>query len=175
MAVFFFLIITVLFVFAGIIYGKYLLNMNIINRLTFILDAMVEDTNCALASYQYNDKPTANVVLDRNMADPTAILFQLTDWELDWAKGTIKERASINISFLKKEPKLDAKGDEQEAIIDEMKDIAIDFLQRLNGQRFSVGIVDDKVKVKSIFMRSDSNRTGVNLEFELEEVQGSCF
>lgn len=148
--------------------------MKIINRITTILQQMVEDHNCALASYQYNDKPTANIQLDRNMADPTALLIQLTDWNLDWSKGMVREVANINLSFLKKEPKLDAQGAEQETVIDEMKALAIDFIRRLNEHRFSVRINDDTIKVRSVFMRSDSNRSGVNLQMEIEEVRGEC-
>lgn len=148
--------------------------MNIINRITTILQEMVEDPDCALASYQYNDKPTANIQLDRNMADPTALLIQLTDWNLDWSKGRVREVANINLSFLKKEPKLDAQGTEQEGIIDEMKELAIDFIKKVNQQRFSIRIKDDEIKVRSVFMRSDSNRSGVNLQMEIEEVQGEC-
>jgi len=139
-----------------------------------ILKGMAEDEYCDLASYQYNDKPTANIVLDKKMDDPTALLIQITDWKIDWSKGRILEKAAINLSFLKKEPKLDAKGIEQEAIVSDMKDLAIEFLRRLKQRRFQVRIVDDEITVKSVFLRSDSNRTGVNLQFELEEVQGNC-
>lgn len=148
--------------------------MRIVNILTNILTAMVEDNDCTLASWQYNDKPTANIQLDRNMSDPTALLIQLTDWKLDWASGRIREKASINISFLQKEGKLDANGITQEAIITNMKNLAVDFIKRVNERKFSIRIVDDEITVKSIFLRSDSNRTGVNLQMEIEEVQGVC-
>lgn len=146
--------------------------MIITDKLIGILDGMVSEG--VLSSFQYEDKPTANVRLDRNMGDPTAILFQLTDWRLDWSMGTIKEKASINISFLKKEDKLDAKGIEQETIIDSMKEIALDFIRRVKDVK-SLRMTDEYVEVKSVFLRSDSNRSGVNLQFDIEELQGECF
>lgn len=147
--------------------------MVIVTKITGILSAMVEDTGCELASYQYNDAATANVRLDNKMPSPTALLYQITDWKLDISTGLLKEKASLNISFLQKEKKLDDGGMDQDVIIDAMKAIAIDFLQRLLADR-SLVLLNNEINMKSVFLRSDSNRTGVMLELEIEERQPSC-
>ncbi len=147
--------------------------MVIVTKITDILAAMVEDTGCDLASYQYNDASTANVRLDSKMPSPTALFYQITDWRLDFSTGLLKERTSINVSFLKKETKLDDGGSDQDAIIDDMKEIAIDFLSRVLADK-TLRLLDYDIRMKSVFLRSDSNRTGVNLTLEIEEVQGEC-
>ena len=64
--------------------------MVIVTKITNILAAMVEDTGCELASYQYNDASTANVRLDNKMPSPTALFYQITDWKLDYSTGLMK-------------------------------------------------------------------------------------
>lgn len=147
--------------------------MTIVNEIKGILATMVADEDCELKSYQYNDKPTANVVLDSKMPNPTALLLQVTDWYMEADMVSGKERTNINISFLTKEAKLDAKGDEQQPIVDDMKDIAIDFIKRLYAVK-TLRILDDKIKLKSVFLKGDSNRTGVNLSLDIEERQAHC-
>lgn len=145
----------------------------ITTRINNILEDMVNDEYCDLASYQYEDKPTANVKLDNKKPSPTALFIQITDWKLSFDRMTVKEKAYVNISFLSKESKLDAGGIEQDVIIAEMKDLAVDFLQRLLEDK-SLKILDDTIDMKSVFLRSDSNRTGVNISLEVEEKQGEC-
>lgn len=146
--------------------------MRIVKTIIEILEEMVNDTNCALKSYQYNDRPTANVTLDRGKESPTALLYQITDWKMGLNQITEKERATIMISFLTKEAALDALGLPQDDVIDEMKDIAIDFVQRLKMANFK--IYGDDIVAKSVYLRSDSNRTGVMLMIDVEEKQGQC-
>lgn len=145
----------------------------ITTRINKILEDMVNDEYCDLASYQYEDKPTANVKLENKKPSPTALFIQITDWKLSFDRMTVKEKAYVNISFLSKESKLDAGGIEQDVIIAEMKDLAVDFLQRLLEDK-SLRILDDTIDMKSVFLRSDSNRTGVNISLEVEEKQGEC-
>lgn len=147
--------------------------MIIVRHLMSILEDMKNDTDCLLNSYQYNDKFTANIVLDRKMEDITALLIQITDFKLNMTRMTFAETANINISFLQKETKLDAQAYEQDIIIDNCKDVAVDFLRRvfaLKGFR----ITDDTIRVKSVFLRGDSARSGVNVSFEITQVQGDC-
>ena len=147
--------------------------MYIVRHLTAILQQMVEDTDSLLNSYQYNDKPTANVKLDSKMNDITAVLFQITDFQLQTNRLTVKEKADINISFLQKETKLDAQGTEQDTIIDTTKDVALDFLKRVIADK-RLKLQDDTIDIKSVYLRSDSNRTGVNMTLKISEVQGQC-
>ena len=147
--------------------------MFIVRHLTGILQNMVEDPDSLLKSYQYNDKPTANVRLDSKMEDITAILYQITDFQLQTNRLTVKEKADVNITFLEKETKLDAQGTEQDIIIDNTKDVALDFLKRVISDK-RLKIQDDTIDIKSVYLRSDSNRTGVNMTLKISEVQGQC-
>ena len=147
--------------------------MVIVRHLTTILQNMVDDNDSLLKSFQYNDKPTANVKLDSKMEDITAILFQITDFELQMNRLTVREKADINITFLQKESKLDAEGYEQDIIIDNTKDVAIDFIERLMDDK-TLRILDNTIDVKSVYLRSDSNRTGVNINLKIEQKQGEC-
>lgn len=147
--------------------------MIIVTKIIGVLEAMVTDTNCKLKSYQYNDRPTANVRLDSKKPSPTAVLMQLTDWDMDIKSGVLTEEADINVTFLSKEGKMDADGDEQEPIIDAMRDLAVEFISRVR-EISSIRIEDDTVKVKSVFLASDSNRTGVNITLTIKQKQGGC-
>lgn len=147
--------------------------MRIVGHLITILEAMKSDTDCLLNSYQYNDKPSANLVLDKKMEDITAVLFQITDFTITTNMLTVKEEAEINITFLQKETKLDAQGTEQETYIDNTKDVAIDFIKRVMDDS-ALKILDDTIQCRSVYLRSDSNRTGVNVQLRITEKQGSC-
>lgn len=147
--------------------------MIIVRHLTSILEDMVQDTDSLVNSYQYNDKPTANLVLDKKMEDITAVLFQITDFKLNTNRLTVKEEADVNITFLQKETKLDAHGTEQDTMVDNTKDAALDFISRVIADR-SLKILNDSIDVKSVYMRSDSNRTGVNIQLKITETQGQC-
>lgn len=149
--------------------------MRITDTIIEILKAMVADSGCALKSYQYNSKPLANVSLDRNKPSPTAFLLVITDWELDISKrNSVREQAEVNISFLTNQRPPDRGMEPVDAdIITPMAGIAADFLARLMADR-SLAIADDTVRMKSIYDRSDSTRSGVNITLHIEERQGVC-
>lgn len=149
--------------------------MVIVNIINSILQAMVDDPDCELKSWQYNDLGTANLRLDNKKPSPTAVFLQVSDWSLTHNAVNVRETADVNISFLEKEGKLDAGGLEQDEIIDRMKSIAINFLQRLgNVKKLQIVNPDDDIKIKSVYLRSDSNRSGVNLQMTIRERQGEC-
>lgn len=147
--------------------------MIIVRHLMTILEDMKSDADCLLNSYQYNDHPTANLVLDKKMEDITAVLFQITDFTITTNRLTVKEEANINITFLQKETKLDAQGTEQDIFIDNTKEVAIDFIKRVMDDS-TLKILDDTIQCRSVYLRSDSNRTGVNVQLRITEKQGSC-
>lgn len=147
--------------------------MRIINIVTNILESMVQDAHCALQSWQYNRLGVANVKLDNKKPSPTALVLMVQEFQIGYNNFNAKEEVSLNISFLKKETKLDAEGLEEQAIVDEMKYIAIDFIQRLKAVP-SIMIENEEIKVQSVFLRSDSNRTGVNIQLDIIEKQGEC-
>lgn len=147
--------------------------LRIVDKLVHILEDMVADTASNLASFQYNSIAKGNVRLDAKMANPTALLVQITDWSLDLTNMTKREAVEVSLFFLDKETKIDNEALAQEVIIKNMADIACDFLSRLMADK-SLRIVDEKVKIKSVFYQSDSNRDGVCLQMRIEERGGSC-
>ena len=147
--------------------------MIIVRKLTEILNNMVNDETCELQSWQYNDMATSNVKLDNKKPSPTAVFYQITDFVYDLTTGIKRERANVLVAFLQKENKLDAEGLEQDQIIKQMSDIAFEFLSNIISEG-TLRILNDKIKLKSTFLRSDSNRTGVVIELELEEKSGTC-
>ena len=148
--------------------------LRIVDKLVHILEDMVADTASDLASFQYNSIAKGNVRLDAKMANPTALLVQITDWSLDLTNMTKREAVEVSLFFLDKETKIDNEALAQEVIIKRMADIiACDFLSRLMTDK-SLRIVDEKVKIKSVFYQSDSNRDGVCLQMRIEERGGSC-
>ena len=147
--------------------------LRIVDKLVHILEDMVADTASNLASFQYNSIAKGNVRLDAKMANPTALLVQITDWSIDLTNMTKREAVEVSLFFLDKETKIDNEALAQEVIIKNMADIACDFLSRLMDDK-SLRIVDEKVKIKSVFYQSDSNRDGVCLQMRIEERGGSC-
>lgn len=147
--------------------------MYIVERLTAILQNMVSDTVCPLESWQYNRLSRANVRLDSKQPSPTALFIQIQDFRLDMNTLTKREVSHVSISFLDKENKTDSEGLEQDAIITQMADLAVDFVSRVRADR-SLRITNDIVNFKSVFYQSDSNRTGVTVELDIEQAQGRC-
>lgn len=148
--------------------------MRIVNKLTDILAAMVEDSGSYLQSYQYNSKPLANVSLDRNKPSPTALLLVVTDWNLIPNGTNVKESAEVNVSFLISQRPADKNMTAvDENIIDRAAAIAVDFISRVMAEK-TLRIEDDTLKVKSVYDRSDSTRSGVNLTLTITEKQGVC-
>lgn len=134
---------------------------------------MVEDTDCLLQSWQYNNMSKANVRLDNKLPNPTALLVQIADWTINLKMATKREASEISVFFLDKEPKLDNEALYQDITVDNCSDMAIDFIKRVKNDT-SLRIMEDTIKVKSVFYQSDSNRSGVCIQFRIEETQGEC-
>lgn len=134
---------------------------------------MVEDTDCLLQSWQYNNMSKANQRLDNKLPNPTALLVQISDWTINLKMATKREASEISVFFLDKEPKLDNEALYQDITVDNCSDMAIDFIKRVKNDT-SLRIMEDTIKVKSVFYQSDSNRSGVCIQFRIEETQGEC-
>ena len=148
--------------------------MVIVEKITAILQAMTDDPGCELNSWQYNRLSKGNVRLDTKMPSPTALFVQISDWKLDMNRLAKRELAHISVSFLNKTTKpMDGEGVDEDAIVTDMCEIALDFIQRIRADR-TIRIDNDVINLKSVFYASDSNRVGVTVELDIEEVQGSC-
>lgn len=142
-----------------------------IRKIIEILDELVSTQ--WLNSYQYNNAFVANIKLDTKLPSPTAIFYQVTDYDYNLKNSKYRETISINISFLDKESKLDNDGLKQQEIIDRMKDIALQFVQKIESLK-DYDIVEDTIKMRSVYLRTDSNRSGINLQISLKEKQPHC-
>lgn len=147
--------------------------MKLVRKINEILESMVEDTDCTLASYQYNNLSKANVNLDNRKPSPTALFIQITDFVVDMSLINKREKANVLISFLTKENKTDSQAVDQDVLIDDMTVLAIDFIKRIKEDK-TIRILNDEIKFKSVFYKSDSNRTGVSIELELLDLVGEC-
>lgn len=147
--------------------------MIIVRKLTNILQQMVDDTDCLLQSWQYNNMSKAAQRLDNKLPNPTALLVQISDWTINLKMATKREASEISVFFLDKEPKLDNEALYQDITVDNCSDMAIDFIKRVKNDT-SLRIMEDTIKVKSVFYQSDSNRSGVCIQFRIEETQGEC-
>ena len=147
--------------------------MKIIRKINSILEDMVNDQDCILESYQYNNMSKANVVLDNKKPSPTALFVQVTDFVLDMSLINKREKMFVLISFLTKENKLDSEATAQDALIEDMSGLAVEFVKRIKADK-TLRILNEDLKFKSVFYKSDSNRTGVSLELELLDLEGEC-
>lgn len=145
--------------------------MYITERIKAILSAMRNDN--LIGSFIYEDKPTANVRLDRSVTDPVAILYQLSGFDIDTDGLKSSETADINVSFLRKERKIDAGAVEQETITDDMYAVAKDFVSRVFDDK-TLKVTDDVIHIRYVYLNTDSNRTGCNVAMRIKEKQGHC-
>lgn len=130
-------------------------------------------TDGFINNYIFEDFPTSNVRLD-SRGNCVGVLYQFIDFDLDFSTGLLKESAEINISFLIKDRKLDSSGEEEYDIISEAKQIMLEFIRRVRELK-EYTIVEKTLNIRSVFLTTDSNRTGVNCVFKLKQRQGECF
>lgn len=148
--------------------------MKIVEKIYSILSGMTADQYSKLESFQYNDLATSNVTLDRGKPSPTAVFYNITDFVFGLESGIKRERANCLVAFLDKEKKLDDDSLSQDTIITNMAELGTDFVKRIIDDG-TLNIKNDEIKMKSVFLRSDSNRSGVVVELELEEKSGTCW
>lgn len=144
--------------------------MIIVTEVTGVLEAMLQDTLSPLQSWQYNSPARVNVENDFTKT-PTAVMYCLADWEVTFT--TVRERASVAVGFLTLQPNIDFDGLENDTRVEQMKDIALDFVRRVH-EGGVLRIEDDTIRIRSIYDMDDRNLTGVFLEITLLEVQGQC-
>ena len=144
--------------------------MTIVDTVTGILEAMRQSPLCPLKSWQYNSPARANVENDYTDT-PTAVMYCLTDWQVEFP--TVREVASVAVGFLAVQPAIDFDGRQNDLLVTQMKDCAIDFVYRITSGG-TLAITDETIKIRSVYDLNDRNLTGVFLEITLKEVQGQC-
>lgn len=138
--------------------------------LTDILADMVTNTDSPLESWQYNTPSRANVENDYTQT-PTAVMYCITDREINLTIA--REVAEVTVGFLTQQANIDFDGLDNEALIEQMHDVALDFIARIcNDSRLEIN--NDTVRVRTVFDLDDRNLTGVFCELTIREVQGQC-
>lgn len=139
--------------------------MKIVDKILDILNSM-SDVETVL----YESPSYTNIKLDRKPG-PYAILYLLTDMEIDLSRGYAVEGCDVEVFFADL-VKFDADGPTHQAVVDRMLGIARQFISLLLAER---GLkFDEKIELKTAYGKFDKNVTGVSLALHLEERQGSC-
>ena len=144
--------------------------MRVVNTLKSIMDDL--EASGAIQSYTYQSPSRVNVDLD-TMRTPCGVMLCVTDRDVDIAQQTSRERSMVNIFFLTRQGSIDYDGTANDILIDQMTEVAFGFLSRLRLVD-ELHIVDDDVKLLSIYNEHDANTTGVNIQLTIEENQGHC-
>lgn len=140
--------------------------MEIVNKVKDILN-----TIDGLKTVLYQSGFSANVTLDRKET-PAAVLYLLTDFDIDIQHGTSKESAELEILFCDR-TRFDITGDQKDTIINNCTDLAKEFISKLLAEK-TLYINQDSIHCKCSYGKFDTFVAGVSVELRIEEKQGSC-
>lgn len=140
--------------------------MTIVDKVKNILDSMT-----GLKTVLYQSGFSANVTLDRKET-PAAILYLLTDFDVNISTGLSKESCDLEIFFCER-TKFDITGDQKDVIIDNCTTLAKEFISKL-FQENSLYINQDTIHCKCTYGKFDCMAAGVSIELKIEEKQGQC-
>ena len=139
--------------------------MRIVEKILDILNSMDGVQTVLHESPSYT-----NIKIDRSPA-PYAILYLLTDMEIDLSKGYAVDGCDVEVFFADL-VKLDADGPTHQAVVDRMVVLARRFVSLLLADRSMT--FGDKVELKTAYGRYDKNVTGVSLSLHVDDRQGEC-
>lgn len=140
--------------------------MEIIDKVKTILNSIT-----GLKTVLYQSGFSANVTLDRKET-PAALLYLLTDFDIDIQHGTSKESAELEIFFCER-TKFDITGDQKDTIINNCTALAKEFISKLLAEK-TLYINQDSIHCKCSYGKFDTFVAGVSVELRIEERQGSC-
>lgn len=146
--------------------------MRIKELIKSVLADMVEAEK--ISTYIYATPSRQNVDLSYT-ATPTALFTVLTDSDIDLKGGMVRETAQVVVDFVTdmQNPTTDFDAEAMESKIDDMADIAAEFISTLfhaDGWEF----VGDTVRVTYLYDFRDRNTTGVRVKFTIKELNGVC-
>lgn len=124
-----------------------------------------------IETVMYDSGFSANVRTDRKPT-PAALLYLLSDWNIDISSGTAKEEAKIEVFFFDRAT-LDQKGEEKDEIVSRMETLAREFIVSVLSDR-SMIVKEDTIRLRSAYGKFDAFVVGVSVEMTLELKQGSC-
>ena len=119
----------------------------------------------------YDSAWSTNVRIDRRPT-PAALLYMLSDWDIDISSGTAREEAQIQVFFFDR-AKLDQTGEEKDLIVSQMETLAREFITIVLGDK-SMIVKEDAIKLRSCMGRFDAFCVGVTVEMTLAMKHGSC-
>ena len=122
-------------------------------------------------SYEFNDWTRANVELD-DQDFPTCLYILPVSGKLYNKNGNFRDYPNALIAFLDKAD-LDFDGEENEPIVERMKDYAKKFILAVNNSGEFDPIPKD-TPYSVVYDKLDVNITGVAIQVQLKELQGSC-
>lgn len=140
--------------------------MEIVNKVKDILNSIE-----GLKTVLYQSGFSANVTLDRKET-PAALLYLLTDFDIDLSNGLSKESCDLEIFFCER-TKFDITGDQKDTIINNCTALAKEFISKLLAEK-TLYINQDSIHCKCSYGKFDAFVAGVSVELRIEERQGSC-
>lgn len=139
--------------------------MNIVNRVRNILERIE-----GVKSVIYDSYPSANLRLDAPKL-PAAVLYLLQGYDIDANRLTKRETAEMQVFFCKK-TKLDAKGEEKDATLQEIEPLVMDFIAELNNSPELD--INGSVRVETAYGNYDVFVCGLVVRVKLTERQAVC-
>lgn len=120
-------------------------------------------------TYIFDNWATANVRLDSS-AMPAVLNLLPVSGRFNLGKTQLKDFPNCMIAFIDKSD-LDFDGTENDGIIERCKNLAKEFILRLNASGLFEH-VDDDIPYSVIYDKLDVNLTGVVIEMQLKEIKG---
>lgn len=144
--------------------------MKITNYLKSLLDAQVSEGLINSSHYTYPSQ--FNMIAGRCKL-PAGVMTLPDEWRLECNTVTARESGIFHIYFLKTQSQLDFDATQNEGYIDEMIDVAVDFVGRLKNNPV-IEIMEIDIRMQSMYDVTNQNLTGVHLKLNLKEKQGRC-
>lgn len=120
-------------------------------------------------TYIFDNWATANVRLDSS-AMPAVLNVLPVSGRFNLGKTQLKDFPNCMIAFIDKSD-LDFDGTKNDGIIERCKNLAKEFILRLNASGL-FEYVDDDIPYSVIYDKLDVNVTGVVIEMQLKEAKG---
>jgi hypothetical protein len=122
-------------------------------------------------SYEFNDWTRANVKLDTK-ALPTCLYLLPVSGQIVNKNGNFRDFPNAFIAFMDKTD-LDFEGEENEPVVEQMKNYARQFILKVNASGLFAPLPEN-IPYQAVYDKLDVNLTGVVLQVQLKELQGTC-
>lgn len=145
--------------------------MRIVTTLKTLLQQQVSDGIIKLYSYTWANE--ADKLLGTATLWPYAILLTPQQWGMEVDTATAREYGLFKVHYLTPQALLEFDASQNEVLIDQMADCAVDLIGRIRRDR-RLHIEETEVEAQSLYDVNSRNLTGVLLNLNLKENQGRC-